>query len=104
MAVLLAAAAPHAHALTCTEVNVYMGGCESYLTNKGLLGDCCSGVKQLDAAVTTTVDRQTACTCLKADAATLPGFDWTKAALLPLTCGVSIPYIISAELACSTIQ
>ncbi|KAJ8537736.1 hypothetical protein K7X08_014276 [Anisodus acutangulus] len=92
------------NALTCTNVNTYMADCEPFLTNKGLLGTCCDGVKKLNAAATTTIDRQTACNCLKADGTTIVGIDSAKAALLPVICGVSLPYAISATVDCSTVE
>nr|WEA82702.1 nonspecific lipid transfer protein 7 [Solanum melongena]WJJ08751.1 nsLTP7 [Solanum melongena] len=95
--------APHTQALTCTDVDTYLAECVPYLTEPlGLLGTCCDGVKELNAAATTTIDRQTACNCLKAEGSTLVGIDWVKASALPTTCGVTIPYLISADIDCST--
>ncbi|XP_059306996.1 non-specific lipid-transfer protein 2-like [Lycium ferocissimum] len=101
LCMVLVISSPHANALTCSDVNTYMVACEPFLTNKGLLGSCCDGVKKLDAVATTTIDRETACNCLKADGTTTEGIDWEKAALLPVTCGVSLPYTISATIDCS---
>ncbi|KAF3662713.1 Non-specific lipid-transfer protein 2 [Capsicum annuum] len=101
--VVLIVAAPHAQALTCTDVDTYLADCVPYLTNPlGLLGDCCDGVKKLNAAATTTIDRQTACNCVKAAGSNTIGIDWVKATALPTTCGVSLPYDISADFDCST--
>ncbi|KAK4348459.1 hypothetical protein RND71_031214 [Anisodus tanguticus] len=94
-------ALPHANALTCNDVNTFMAACKPFLTNKGLLGNCCDGVKKLDALATTTIDRRTACNCLKVGGKTIGGIDWAKAALLPVTCGVSLPYTISPNIDCS---
>ncbi|KAK6779497.1 hypothetical protein RDI58_021681 [Solanum bulbocastanum] len=95
---------PHAQALTCLDVSLHMTACVPYLTNLGPLGDCCSGVKSLNLAAITTLDRQTACNCLKAEANIIVGFNWLKAAALPTECGVNIPYLISAQLDCATVQ
>ncbi|XP_009761744.1 non-specific lipid-transfer protein 1-like [Nicotiana tabacum] len=97
-------AAPHAEALTCGQVTSNLAPCLPYLRNKGPLGRCCSGVKGLLNAARTTQDRQTACTCLKSAAGAISGINLRKAAGLPSTCGVNIPYNISPSTDCSKVQ
>nr|XP_009799646.1 PREDICTED: non-specific lipid-transfer protein 2-like [Nicotiana sylvestris]XP_016433620.1 PREDICTED: non-specific lipid-transfer protein 2-like [Nicotiana tabacum] len=105
---MVALAANRAYALTCTDVYTYLDDCEPYLTNpdhehEGDLPKCCDGVRQLEVTVTTTIDRQTACTCLKSAGDTFIGIDWFKAALLPSLCGVTLPYTISADFDCTKV-
>ncbi|OIT26977.1 PREDICTED: non-specific lipid-transfer protein 2-like [Nicotiana attenuata] len=99
----IVAAARSAEALTCTDVDAHLKNCVPFLTNTGLLGTCCDGVKELNAVASTTVDRQTACTCLEAAAKSMLLLDLTKAANLPNTCGVELPFKISLDMACSTV-
>nr|XP_016469118.1 PREDICTED: non-specific lipid-transfer protein 2-like [Nicotiana tabacum] len=99
----IVAAARTAEALTCTEVDAYLKECVPFLTNTGLLGTCCDGVKDLNAVASTTVDRQIACTCLQAAAKNMLLLDLTKAADLPNTCEIELPFKISLDMACSTV-
>ncbi|KAK6778278.1 hypothetical protein RDI58_024996 [Solanum bulbocastanum] len=96
--------APHAEALTCGQVVSSVTPCLPYLTGRGPLGGCCGGVKDLLGKAQTTADRQTACTCLKSAASSLRGIDLGKAASLPSTCSVNIPYKISPSTDCSKVQ
>ncbi|XP_016488854.1 non-specific lipid-transfer protein 1-like [Nicotiana tabacum] len=100
----IVAAAHSAEALTCTEVDAYLKNCVPFLTKTGLLGTCCDGVKKLEAVATTTTDRQTACTCLKAAGETIIGLDWSRVGDLPSACGVNLPYTVSADIDCSKIE
>ncbi|KAK4724652.1 hypothetical protein R3W88_027431 [Solanum pinnatisectum] len=96
--------APHAEALTCGQVTSSLAPCLPYLMNRGPLGGCCGGVKGLLGQAQTTTDRQTACTCLKSAASSFTGLDLGKAASLPSTCSVNIPYKISPSTDCSKVQ
>nr|ABE11609.1 lipid-transfer protein precursor [Solanum chacoense] len=97
--------APHAEAaLTCGQVTSSLFSCLPYLRNTGPLGDCCSGVKKLKGQAQTTADRQTACNCLKSTAGSIKGLNFGKAASLPSTCSVNIPYEISPSTDCSKVQ
>ncbi|KAL8463473.1 hypothetical protein ACS0TY_034209 [Phlomoides rotata] len=105
VAVLVAAIAPPAEAaMNCGTVAGSLSGCITYVTNKGPLGGCCGGVKGLYGQAKTTPDRQAVCTCLKSLARSYPGIDYNKAAGLPKTCGVNIPYKISPSTDCSKIR
>ncbi|KAG5582189.1 hypothetical protein H5410_052816 [Solanum commersonii] len=96
--------APHAEALTCGQVTSSLAPCFPYLMNRGPLGGCCGGVKNLLGQAQTTADRQTACTCLKSAARSFTGLDLGKAASLPSACSVNIPYKISPSTDCSKVQ
>lgn len=93
--------APHAEALTCGQVTSTLAPCLPYLMNRGPLRNCCDGVKGLLGQAKTTVDRQAACTCLKSAASSFTGLNLGKAAALPNTCSVNIPYKISPSTDCS---
>lgn len=92
---------PHAEAMSCGQVSSGLAPCIPYLTGRGPLGGCCGGVKSLLAAAQTPADRRTACSCIKSAANAVKGLDTAKAAGLPYTCGVNIPYDISPSVDCS---
>nr|1T12_A Chain A, NONSPECIFIC LIPID-TRANSFER PROTEIN 1 [Nicotiana tabacum] len=91
-------------AITCGQVTSNLAPCLAYLRNTGPLGRCCGGVKALVNSARTTEDRQIACTCLKSAAGAISGINLGKAAGLPSTCGVNIPYKISPSTDCSKVQ
>ncbi|KAM7265210.1 hypothetical protein ACFE04_002893 [Oxalis oulophora] len=97
--------APLAQAgITCTQVATKMAPCITYLTGSAPLPPtCCTGIKTLNAAASTTPDRRTACQCLKTAASSIPGLNYALAAALPSKCGVNIPYKISPSTDCNTI-
>ncbi|KAK4342609.1 hypothetical protein RND71_038425 [Anisodus tanguticus] len=97
-------AAPHAEALTCGQVTSNLAPCLSYLRNTGPLGGCCGGVRNLANSAKSTPDRQAACNCLKAAAGAISGINFGKAASLPGTCGVNIPYKISPSTDCTKVR
>ncbi|KAK4406288.1 Non-specific lipid-transfer protein 2 [Sesamum angolense] len=80
-AILVAAVAPCSEAaIGCGTVVSYLNPCLPYVTNKGPLGSCCSGVKGLYGAAQTTPDRQSVCSCLKSLAGSYKDVDLSKAA------------------------
>nr|CAB3490726.1 unnamed protein product [Digitaria exilis] len=106
-AVLLAAAASSADAaVTCGQVNSAIAPCLSYARGMGSApsAGCCSGVKRLNSAASTTADRRAACSCLKSAAAGISGLKLGNAASIPSKCGVSIPYTISPSVDCSKVR
>ncbi|KAK4406290.1 UNVERIFIED_CONTAM: Non-specific lipid-transfer protein 2 [Sesamum angustifolium] len=104
-AILAVAVAPRGEAaIGCGTVVSYLNPCLPYVTNKGPLGSCCSGVKGLYGAAQTTPDRQTVCSCLKSLAGSYKDVDLSKAAGLPGQCGVNIPYKISPSTDCSKVN
>ncbi|KAF3680491.1 Non-specific lipid-transfer protein 2 [Capsicum annuum] len=90
-----------AEGLTCGEVTSNVAPCINFLRNNGPLGICCNGIRRLANAAKTTQDRQFTCNCLKSAANAIPGINFSKAAVLPRTCGVNIPYKISPSTDCS---
>lgn len=94
--------APYAEAISCGQVIGSLTPCMNYLTKGGVVPSaCCSGVKGLNSAAKTPVDRQTACGCLKSAYSSNSGINPSNAASLPGKCGVSIPYKISPSTDCS---
>ncbi|KAL7106191.1 hypothetical protein ACP275_07G096700 [Erythranthe tilingii] len=88
-------------AIGCGAVVSYMKPCLPYVTGNSPLGGCCGGIKSLNSAAKTTTDRQSVCVCLKSLASSFSGVNFGKAAGLPATCGVNIPYKISPSTDCS---
>ncbi|XP_055809227.1 non-specific lipid-transfer protein 1 [Solanum dulcamara] len=104
MVLCMVVIAPHAEAMTCGQVATGLASCLPYLQGTGPLGGCCGGVKSVLGEARTPADRKTACTCLKSAAKAIRGIDLNKAAGIPSTCGVNIPYKISPSTDCSTVQ
>ncbi|XP_020208160.1 non-specific lipid-transfer protein 1 [Cajanus cajan] len=97
--------APMAQAITCGQVASGLTPCLGFLRSGGSPpGNCCSGVKSLNAAASTTADRRAACKCLKGFAGSIGGVNAGNAAALPGKCGVKIPYKISTSTNCDAIN
>ncbi|XP_049407579.1 non-specific lipid-transfer protein 1-like [Solanum stenotomum] len=101
--VVLCMVIAHTEALNCGQVTSFIIPCLGYLRNTAPLGGCCDGVRNLASAAKSTPDRKTACTCLKSAAGAISGINYSKAAGLPSTCGVNIPYKISPSTDCSKV-
>ncbi|KAK1284490.1 hypothetical protein QJS10_CPB21g01583 [Acorus calamus] len=102
VATLLLASAPReAQAITCGQVASYVSPCIPYAQKGGAIPPrCCSGVRGLNGAASTTLARQQACSCLKSLASgSLP-----YATSIPSKCGVSIPYRISPSTDCTKVR
>ena len=104
-AVLLAAAVSEA-AISCGTVNSAIAPCLSYARGQASSpsSGCCSGVRRLNSAASTTADRRAACNCLKSAARGISGLNAGNAASIPSKCGVSIPYSISTSTDCSRVS
>uniref|UniRef100_A0A0E0F1U9 Non-specific lipid-transfer protein n=1 Tax=Oryza meridionalis TaxID=40149 RepID=A0A0E0F1U9_9ORYZ len=79
-------AGPHATmaAISCGQVNSAVSPCLSYARGgSGPSAACCSGVRSLNSAATTTADRRTACNCLKNVAGSISGLNAGNAASIP---------------------
>ena len=87
-AALLAAAGSSeaAASFTCAQVVSVMSPCFTYARGDGPIGQCCYGVRSLDAAA-----RRFACGCLKSAAASVTGLNLATAAKIPARCAVNIP-------------
>lgn len=90
-----------AQAITCGQVTSFLAPCIPYLSNGGTPSTaCCSGVKSLVGAATTTSDKRAACACVKEAANRLAGLDAAAAAALPTHCGVTMDIPISKNVNC----
>ncbi|KAL5702886.1 hypothetical protein ACHQM5_028048 [Ranunculus cassubicifolius] len=99
----LVVAAPYAEAITCGQVAGGLSPCLGYLKYGGAIpAGCCPGVQKVNGLAKTTVDRQTACGCLKQLAGA--GINPSLASGLPGKCGVSIGYPISRSVDCSKVK
>ncbi|KAJ8499948.1 hypothetical protein OPV22_010500 [Ensete ventricosum] len=103
---LLLVTGPHVtQAITCGQVSSALSSCIPYATGKGsLTAACCSGVKRLNSAATTSADRKTACTCIKSLISRISGLNTGLVSGIPGKCGVSIPYAISPSTDCSKVN
>uniref|UniRef100_A0A7N0USP6 Non-specific lipid-transfer protein n=1 Tax=Kalanchoe fedtschenkoi TaxID=63787 RepID=A0A7N0USP6_KALFE len=109
LCVLLLAAAPgrlHAQ-MSCNQMVNGLTPCVGYLLNGGAVApQCCTGVRAIYGAATTTPSRQAICRCLKS---TIANFSYNNNNLknaqgLPGKCGVNIPYQISPNINCDQVQ
>ncbi|KAJ4845270.1 hypothetical protein Tsubulata_038152 [Turnera subulata] len=93
-------------AITCGEVNSYLVACLPYLSGQGATppAPCCAGVSKLKDSAATTADRQAACNCVKAAAASLPNIKDDAASSLPAKCNVQIGIPISRNVNCNNIN
>ncbi|XP_031486139.1 non-specific lipid-transfer protein 1-like [Nymphaea colorata] len=92
-------------AITCQDVATNLAPCTGYFLGGGLaLPACCAGVRGLhDAAVASTPDRRTICSCLKRYALGMSGFNPAVARSLPAKCGVQVAHPIFASTDCSKV-
>ncbi|KAK1270921.1 Non-specific lipid-transfer protein 2A [Acorus gramineus] len=85
-------------AISCGQVAGFITPCVPYAQKGGPISPrCCSGVRGLNGAARTTMDRQQACTCLKS----LARGNLPYATSIPSKCGVSVPYSISPNTDCT---
>ncbi|CAN6337296.1 unnamed protein product [Urochloa humidicola] len=105
---LLAAAAarPAEAALSCSTVYNTLMPCLGYVQSGGTVPRaCCSGIQSLVSGARTTPDRRAICTCLKDVAAGAAGGPYiSRAAGLPGRCGVPLPYKLSPNMNCDSIN
>ncbi|KAL6870590.1 hypothetical protein ACP4OV_014438 [Aristida adscensionis] len=108
VALLVAAAAPAAvrGAMNCGKVVGMLTPCIGYAT--GRVGSttpaCCAGVRGLNNAARSAVDRQDTCNCLKTQTKGIPGIKPDLVAGIPAKCGVAVPYAISPSTDCSKVH
>nr|XP_017245084.1 PREDICTED: non-specific lipid-transfer protein [Daucus carota subsp. sativus] len=104
---MVLATTPNAEAvLTCGQVTGALAPCLGYLrsqVNVPVPLTCCNGVRGLNNAARTTLDKRTACGCLKQTANAVTGLNLNAAAGLPARCGVNIPYKISPTTDCNRV-
>ncbi|KAG8089260.1 hypothetical protein GUJ93_ZPchr0011g27627 [Zizania palustris] len=106
LALLVAAAAPAASAVSCGQVVSMLAPCIMYATGRipNPTGGCCNGVRSLNSAAATTADRQATCACLKQQTSGMGGLRPDLIAGIPSRCGVNIPYAISPSTDCSRVH
>ncbi|KAL6640700.1 hypothetical protein ACP70R_021823 [Stipagrostis hirtigluma subsp. patula] len=92
-------------AITCGQVGSALGPCIAYATGKGTLTPgCCTGVRNLNRAASTSADRQAACRCLKSLAGSVGKINMGVVSGIPGKCGVSVPFPISMSTDCNKIH
>ncbi|XP_007033545.2 PREDICTED: non-specific lipid-transfer protein [Theobroma cacao] len=93
-------------AITCSQVSSYLAPCIPYLRGSGgaVPSNCCSGIKNLNGAAQTSQDRKAACGCIKNAAGSISGINYALASQMPSKCGVSIPYQISPNIDCNSVN
>ncbi|XP_062096409.1 non-specific lipid-transfer protein 1-like [Humulus lupulus] len=106
LVVAMAIAAPIAQAaLTCGHVSTMIKPCIHYLNKGGAVPyACCNGIRSLNSAAKTTVDRKSTCNCLKSATGSFKRITIILAATLPGKCGVSVPYKISPSTDCNKVH
>ncbi|TVU32590.1 hypothetical protein EJB05_24327, partial [Eragrostis curvula] len=93
-------------ALSCSTVYNTLMPCLPYVQSGGTVARaCCSGIQRLVSVARTTPDRRAICTCLKDVAAGAAGGPYiSRAAGLPGRCGVPLPYKLSPNMNCNSIN
>ncbi|KAK2638752.1 hypothetical protein Ddye_026547 [Dipteronia dyeriana] len=92
-------------AVTCQQVTFWPTPCISYGVMGGIVAPgCCSGIKALNDAEKTNEDVQTACYCIKDQAAKIPGLDYDRVNELPGICGTTCPFKLSPSIDCSRVS
>ncbi|KAL6610381.1 hypothetical protein ACP70R_040350 [Stipagrostis hirtigluma subsp. patula] len=111
LACILAAAllvpAPRAEAaLSCSTVYNTLMPCLAYVQSGGAVPRaCCAGIRIIVSRAHATADRRAVCTCLKDVAAGAAGGPYiSRAAGLPGRCGVPVPFKISPNVNCNSIN
>ncbi|KAK4418840.1 Non-specific lipid-transfer protein [Sesamum alatum] len=90
-----------ATALSCGVVLTKLSPCISYIKSSGALPlACCSGVKSINDAASTTPELQLVCNCIKTIVQSVGG-NTALVNTIPTKCGVNIPYKYSPSVDCS---
>lgn len=89
-------------ALTCSDVITDLSPCIQYLVSgKGSPSTaCCAGASKLASAASTSADKKTACNCMKTTAQKV-NTNPAAAQALPGSCGIALPFPVSASVDCS---
>lgn len=99
---LIEAAAAAAPKITCGKVTTTLAPCFEYVLGGGAVpGNCCTGIKSLYKAASTTADRRNVCVCLKSITSSASAAAVNNAKSLPGKCGISIPYEITPAIDCN---
>ncbi|KAL2330953.1 hypothetical protein Fmac_018534 [Flemingia macrophylla] len=89
-------------AISCSDVVKDLRPCVSYLVSGSGQppAACCSGVKALASAASTSEDKKTACNCIKSASKSI-NINAQLAQALPGNCGVTLSVVISPNADCS---
>ncbi|WMV32147.1 hypothetical protein MTR67_025532 [Solanum verrucosum] len=91
--------------ITCDTVSNDLKPCLSYvLVGGNVPTKCCNGVKFLITNAITTVDRQSACSCVKNLATAATNEQGDRVASIPGKCGVKFPFKISRDVDCTKVK
>ncbi|XP_074576047.1 non-specific lipid-transfer protein 1-like [Curcuma longa] len=90
-------------AVTCGQVASDLRPCIPYVTGQvsATPPACCNGVRSLNSGAQTTADRRAACNCIRSQASGISGLQPGRLSGLPGSCGVHLPFPISASTDCS---
>ncbi|KAJ4752413.1 Non-specific lipid-transfer protein [Rhynchospora pubera] len=90
--------------MPCNEVARMISPCASYLAGRSTMPYrlCCGGMTVLNRTAVTPSDKMTMCNCLKGVANHFPTVDFSRAALLPSLCGVSVNVTITPSMDCNS--
>ncbi|KAG4129602.1 hypothetical protein ERO13_D09G091600v2 [Gossypium hirsutum] len=94
-------------AISCGQVISALAPCIPYVRNNGAGGvpaSCCNGIRSLNEAAQSTPERQSACNCVKALAASISGINYDLTNKLPGMCGVHSPFKISPSTNCKSVK
>ncbi|KAG8483467.1 hypothetical protein CXB51_023175 [Gossypium anomalum] len=75
-------------AISCGQVISALAPCIPYVRNNGAGGvpaPCCNGIRSLNTAAQSTPERQSACNCVKALAASISGINYDLTNKLPVS-------------------
>ncbi|XP_073060212.1 non-specific lipid-transfer protein 1-like [Primulina eburnea] len=104
MVVMCMTATLNAQDVSCQTVVDSLLPCKTYLEQGGNVPTaCCNGVISLNSAANTAADRKIVCQCLKTIAKSY-AINPQYASGLPASCKVNIPYPISYDTNCDTVQ
>ncbi|KFK29949.1 hypothetical protein AALP_AA7G198800 [Arabis alpina] len=92
-------------AIVCSQVNMFLAPCLTYLKAGGAPSvPCCGGLNSLKNAAPGIADKQAACNCLKNVASTIPGINDDNAKQLPAKCGVDLGVPFTKTVDCNSIK
>ncbi|KAK1279499.1 hypothetical protein QJS04_geneDACA017712 [Acorus gramineus] len=92
--------------VSCSTVDSAIAPCEQYLTGQRNAPpeECCSGLRSIHQAATSTQARRDTCSCLKQIASRYSNLRDEAARALPGQCNVAVPIPISRDVDCSQIS
>ncbi|PIA34124.1 hypothetical protein AQUCO_03900205v1 [Aquilegia coerulea] len=93
-------------AFNCAEIAMKVTSCAPFVIGSAVQPspECCNGVKQLKAMMVTKNDKREICNCLKIAASAYPKLKDAAIAALPAKCGAPLPFTISKNMNCNTLN